>query len=148
MLPRNFDWVVNWRPQRAATRDNYHEVYLCKATRNLIEWLACGDEAQRNDPRRIRLKKFVYTSSTSVYGQERTVRRSKESSPTETIRRNFQDFLSRPKKSFAGGSGGTTVPRRDSARRRWKSTGRERGHWFKQIFEGRRAHRRRRAHAA
>ena len=56
-LPRDFDWVVNC-VAAGGDAENYREVYL-QGTRNLIEWLA------PNPP-----KKFVYTSSTSVYGAE------------------------------------------------------------------------------
>jgi len=69
-LPRDFDWVVNTVSSTKGGASEYEEVYL-NGTRNLIEWLAA------NPP-----KKFVYTSSTSVYGQTdgSTV---KESSPTD-----------------------------------------------------------------
>ena len=50
--------------------EEYREVYL-KGTRNLIEWLSTSPP-----------KKFVYTSSTSVYGQT-DGSAVKESSPTE-----------------------------------------------------------------
>ena len=52
--------------------EDYRQVYL-QGTRNLIEWLA------PNPP-----KKFVYTSSTSVYGQT-DGSQVKESSPTEPL---------------------------------------------------------------
>ena len=52
--------------------DDYRQVYL-QGTRNLIEWLG------PNPP-----KKFVYTSSTSVYGQT-DGSQVKESSPTEPL---------------------------------------------------------------
>ncbi|MFZ0827100.1 MAG: SDR family oxidoreductase [Verrucomicrobiia bacterium] len=70
-LPREFDWVVNC-VAAGGDAENYRLVYL-QGTRNLIEWLA------PHPP-----KKFVYTSSTSVYGQ---IDGSpvKESSPTEPI---------------------------------------------------------------
>lgn len=56
-LPRDFDWVVNTVSSTKGGAAEYEEVYL-NGTRNLIDWLAI------NPP-----KKFVYTSSTSVYGQ-------------------------------------------------------------------------------
>ena len=55
-LPREFDWVVNCVAAGGGA-ENYREVYF-NGTKNLIEWLA------PNPP-----KKFVYTSSTSVYAQ-------------------------------------------------------------------------------
>ncbi len=56
-LPRNFDWVVNCAASGGGGAAAYRELYLT-GNRNLIEWLRPGP------PRR-----FVYTSSTSVYGQ-------------------------------------------------------------------------------
>jgi len=70
-LPREFDWVVNC-VAAGGDAENYRQVYL-QGTRNLIEWLA------PNPP-----KKFIYTSSTSVYGQT-DGSAVKESSPTEPL---------------------------------------------------------------
>jgi len=70
-LPREFDWVVNC-VAAGGDAENYGQVYL-QGARNLIEWLAS------NPP-----KKFVYTSSTSVYGQT-DGSQVKESSPTEPL---------------------------------------------------------------
>ena len=56
-LPGNFDWVVNCVAAGGGGAENYRQIYL-EGTRNLIAWLA-GSPPQ----------KFVYTSSTSVYGQ-------------------------------------------------------------------------------
>ncbi len=69
-LPRDFDWVVNCVSSTGGDAENYRLVYL-QGTRNLIEWLA------PNPP-----KKFVYTSSTSVYGQT-DGSQVKETGPTE-----------------------------------------------------------------
>jgi nucleoside-diphosphate-sugar epimerase len=68
-LPHEFDWVVNCVAAGGGAED-YRQVYL-QGTRSLIEWLA------PNPP-----KKFIYTSSTSVYGQT-DGSQVKESSPTE-----------------------------------------------------------------
>jgi len=69
-LPGSFDWVVNAVSSTKGGEEEYRQVYL-QGTRNLIEWLAPTP-----------LKKFIYTSSTSVYGQsDGSV--VKESSPTE-----------------------------------------------------------------
>jgi nucleoside-diphosphate-sugar epimerase len=68
-LPRDFDWVVNC-VAAGGDAENYREVYF-DGTKNLIEWLA------PNPP-----KKFVYTSSTSVYAQN-DGSQIKESSPAE-----------------------------------------------------------------
>ena len=56
-LPGPFDWVVNCVSSTKGGVEEYRQVYL-NGTRNLIEWLSA-----------LPPKKFVYTSSTSVYGQ-------------------------------------------------------------------------------
>jgi len=56
-LPTDFDWVVNCVSSSRGSVEDYRAVYL-GGMRNLIERLSA------NPPR-----KFVYTSSTSVYGQ-------------------------------------------------------------------------------
>jgi nucleoside-diphosphate-sugar epimerase len=56
-LPRDFDWVVNCTASGGGDADDYRKIYL-EGNRNLISWLAGSP-----------LKKFIYTSSTSVYGQ-------------------------------------------------------------------------------
>lgn len=69
-LPGPFDWVVNTVSSSKGGEEEYRRVYL-EGTRNLIEWLAP-----------MAIKKYVYTSSTSVYGQtDGSV--VKETSPTE-----------------------------------------------------------------
>jgi len=70
-LPSPFDWVVNTvASTRGGGPDDYRQVYL-EGTRNLIDWLAASPP-----------KKFVYTSSTGVYGQD-DGSLVKETSPTE-----------------------------------------------------------------
>jgi nucleoside-diphosphate-sugar epimerase len=56
-LPGAFDWVVNCVASGGGDAEDYRRTYL-QGTRNLLEWLSPAP------PRR-----FVYTSSTSVYGQ-------------------------------------------------------------------------------
>src|SRR5262245_25539169 len=56
-LPGPFDWVVNTVSSTKGGVDEYRQVYL-EGTRHLLEWLATSPP-----------KKYVYTSSTSVYGQ-------------------------------------------------------------------------------
>jgi nucleoside-diphosphate-sugar epimerase len=56
-LPGPFDWVVNLVSSSKGGVEEYRQAYL-NGTKNLIEWL------QLVPP-----KKYVYTSSTSVYGQ-------------------------------------------------------------------------------
>jgi nucleoside-diphosphate-sugar epimerase len=69
-LPASYDWVVNCVSASGGGAEEYREVYL-QGTRNLIEWLGAAPP-----------KKFVYTSSTSVYGQN-DGSPIKENSPTE-----------------------------------------------------------------
>jgi len=69
-LPGAYDWAVNCVSASGGGAQEYREVYL-QGTRNLIEWLGA-----------VPPKKFVYTSSTSVYGQN-DGSLVKESSPTE-----------------------------------------------------------------
>jgi nucleoside-diphosphate-sugar epimerase len=69
-LPAPFDWVVNCAASSKGGAEEYRQVYL-NGTRNLIDWLSA------NPP-----KKFVYTSSTSVYGQT-DGSPVKETSPTQ-----------------------------------------------------------------
>jgi nucleoside-diphosphate-sugar epimerase len=52
-----FDWVVNLVSSTRGGAEEYRDVYL-GGTRHLIDWLAAAPP-----------RKFVYTSSTSVYGQ-------------------------------------------------------------------------------
>lgn len=65
-LPRDFDWVVNCVASGGGGAEDYRRVYL-EGMRNLIEWLAPrhGDSWRSA----VDAPKFVYTSSTSVYGQ-------------------------------------------------------------------------------
>src|SRR5882724_8426234 len=70
-LPREFHWVVNC-VAAGGNAENYRQVYL-QGARNLIEWLSATPP-----------KKFVYTSSTSVYAQN-DGSQVKESSLTEPI---------------------------------------------------------------
>src|SRR5208337_4086266 len=69
-LPGGYDRVVNCVSASGGGAEEYREVYL-RGTRNLVEWLGAAPP-----------KKFVYTSSTSVYGQN-DGSLVKESSPTE-----------------------------------------------------------------
>jgi nucleoside-diphosphate-sugar epimerase len=56
-LPPRFDWVVNCVSSTHGSVEDYRRVYL-QGARNLLEWLASSPPAR-----------FVYTSSTGVYGQ-------------------------------------------------------------------------------
>ena len=69
-LPAQYDWVVNCVASGGGGPQDYRAVYW-QGTRNLIDWLS------PMPPQR-----FVYTSSTSVYGQTDGITVT-ESSPTE-----------------------------------------------------------------
>jgi nucleoside-diphosphate-sugar epimerase len=56
-LPADYDWVINCVSSSGGGAEDYRAVYL-EGTRNLLEWLSPSPPM-----------KFVYTSSTSVYGQ-------------------------------------------------------------------------------
>lgn len=55
--PRDFDWVVNCAASGGGGVDDYRHIYL-EGNRNLVGWLAGSPP-----------KKYVFTSSTSIYGQ-------------------------------------------------------------------------------
>jgi nucleoside-diphosphate-sugar epimerase len=57
-LPRHFDWVVNCAASGGGSAEDYQGLYL-DGNRNLLAWLADAPP-----------KKFIYTSSTSVYAQD------------------------------------------------------------------------------
>ena len=79
-LPGRFDWVVNTVSSNKGGIEDYRRVYL-DGMRNLIAWLE-----------RIPPEKFVYTSSTSVYGQtDGSV--VDETSPTESASETSQVLL-------------------------------------------------------
>lgn len=71
-LPGPFDWVVNCVSSNKGGAEEYREIYL-KGMRNLTAWLLSSPP-----------RKFLYTSSTSVYGQT-DGSAVKESSPTEPV---------------------------------------------------------------
>ncbi len=71
-LPGPWDWVVNCVSSAGGGAEDYRRVYL-EGTRSLLRWLA--DRPPR---------KFVYTSSTSVYGQTDGAL-VKETAPTEPL---------------------------------------------------------------
>ena len=117
-LPRDFDWVVNC-VAAGGNAENYREVYL-QGTRNLISWLST------NPP-----KKFVYTSSTSVYAQN-DGSLVKESSPTEPLAETSKILVETEKVLL------TAVAERQFPAvilRVAGIYGPDRGHWFKQFLK-------------
>jgi len=67
-----FDWIVNTTGATQASVEQYNSIYL-NAAHNIIDWLSA------NPP-----KKYVYISSTAVYGQSDGALVS-ENSPTEPV---------------------------------------------------------------
>jgi len=144
-LPREFDWVVNCvaaglrraevasATQAGGGAEDYRQVYL-QGTRNLIEWLA---PASAEASARQALKKFVYTSSTSVYGQN-DGSQVKESSPTEPLVETAK-ILVETEKVLIGNSGS----RGRSPHQKFPAVilrvagiyGPDRGHWFQQFLK-------------
>ena len=117
-LPHDFDWVVNC-VAAGGDVENYREVYF-NGTINLFEWLA------PNPP-----KKFVYTSSTSVYAQNDGAQ-VKESSPTEPAAETSKILVETEK-----------VLLEAAAQKKFPAVvlrvagiyGPDRGHWFKQFLK-------------
>ena len=117
-LPREFDWVVNCVAAGGGV-DDYRQGYL-QGTRNLIEWLG------PNPP-----KRFVYTSSTSVYGQT-DGSQVKESSPTEPLVETAKILVETEKLLLAA-----------AREKKFPAVilrvagiyGPDRGHWFKQFLK-------------
>jgi len=117
-LPRDFDWVVNC-VAAGGDAENYREVYF-NGTKNLIEWLA------PNPP-----KKFVYTSSTSVYAQN-DGSQVKESSATEPTAETSKILVETEKNLFDA-----------AALKKFPAVilrvagiyGPDRGHWFNQFLK-------------
>jgi nucleoside-diphosphate-sugar epimerase len=124
-LPRGFDWVVNC-VAAGGDAENYRQVYL-QGAKNLINWLA------PNSP-----KKFVYTSSTSVYAQN-DGSQVKESSPAEPVAETSKVLLETEKVLLEANHGSRGL----SPHQKFPAVilrvagiyGPERGHWFKQFLK-------------
>ena len=123
-LPRDFDWVVNCVASGGGSAEDYRRVYL-QGTRNVVDWLRTARRDAGN-PR------FVYTSSTSVYGQN-DGSMVDEKSPTEPATETGRVLLE------------TEGALLDAARKNNFAAmilrvagiyGPERGHWFKQFLSG------------
>ena len=117
-LPGPFDWVVNCVASGGGDAGDYRGVYL-QGTNNLLQWLAT-----------MPVKKYVYTSSTSVYGQN-DGSLVKENSPTEPAAETAQVLVA------------TEQLLTEAARNKKFPAvilrvagiyGPDRGHWFKQYL--------------
>jgi nucleoside-diphosphate-sugar epimerase len=118
-LPRPFDWVVNC-VAAGGSAENYRRIYL-EGNRNLVSWLADSPP-----------KKFIYTSSTSVYGQNDSSVVT-EDTPAEPAGETSKILVETEKLLLAA-----------VAERKFPAVvlrvagiyGPERGHWFKQFLHG------------
>jgi nucleoside-diphosphate-sugar epimerase len=123
-LPRQFDWVVNCVAAGGGA-ENYRQIYL-EGNRNLVSWLA------ESPP-----KKFIYTSSTSVYGQNDGSIVT-EKSPVEPEAETAKVLVEAETCLLAkGGSRGRSPHLKFPAviLRVAGIYGPERGHWFKQFLK-------------
>jgi len=119
-LPRDFDWVVNCAASGGGGADDYRKIYL-EGNRNLLAWLADAP-----------VKKFLYTSSTSVYGQNDGAVVT-ETSPVAPVPDTAKVLVAAEKLLLAA-----------VAARKFPAVilrvagiyGSERGHWFKQFLRG------------
>ena len=118
-LPAGYDWVVNCVSSSGGGAEDYRSVYL-QGTRHLFEWLATAPP-----------KKFVYTSSTSVYGQtDGSV--VTEASPAEPSTETAQVLVETERVLLqAARIGFPGVVLRLAG-----IYGPGRGHWFKQYLSG------------
>lgn len=122
-LPRKFDWVVNCAASGGGSPDDYRRLYV-EGLQNVINWLAPKEAGV--SPR------FVYTSSTSVYGQTdgsnvdetsatapgaetaRVLLEAEQSLQAAARERNFSAVILRVAGIYGPG----------------------RGHWFRQFLRG------------
>jgi nucleoside-diphosphate-sugar epimerase len=119
-LPRDFDWVVNCAASAGGGVEEYRRLYL-EGTLNLIERLLASP-----------LQKYVYTSSTSVYGQDDgslVTESDPVSPPTETSR-----VLLETENSLRVAALGKNFPA--VVLRVGGIYGPDRGFWFKQFLNG------------
>lgn len=95
-LPREYDWVVNCTASGGGDAEAYRQLYVT-GNRNLIEWLRARPP-----------QKFIYTSSTSVYGQNDgslVTEADSVSPPTETS----QVLVAAENLLLAAASGGASL---------------------------------------
>lgn len=119
-LPNDIDWVVNCAATGGGSVEDYRQLYL-QGTRNLIAWL-----------QGTALRKFVYTSSTGVYGQN-DGSLVDESSPTEPASETAQ-VLVQAEKVLLEAAQQKNFP--SVILRAAGIYGPERGHLLKQFLRG------------
>ena len=123
-IPRDFDWVVNCTASGGGGPEDYREIYL-EGNRNLVAWLAGSA-----------LKKFVYTSSTSVYGQNdgsvvTEASPADPEAPTAKVLVETENMLLEPAGSRSPHQNFPAVILRVAG-----IYGPGRGHWFKAFLRG------------
>lgn len=119
-LPREFDWVVNCAATSGGTAEDYRQLYVV-GNFNLIEWLRPAPP-----------EKFLYTSSTSVYGQDDAAWVAEDNATQPTS--ETAQILVETEQLLLG------------ARRQWQWPviiarvagiyGPERGYWLRQFLRG------------
>jgi len=117
LLPANFDWVVNCAASGGGDLADYRQLYV-EGNRNLLQWLDLS-----------RIKKFVYTGSTSVYGQNDGSFVS-EMSPTVPVGETSKVLLEAEGLLLAAKGIPAVILRLAGI------YGPDRGHWFKQFLRG------------
>ena len=138
-LPREYDWVINCTASGGGDAEAYRRLYLM-GNRNLVEWL------RSSPPRR-----YVYTSSTSVYGQNDGSLVT-EADPVSPLTETGRILVATENLLLAQATGGgASVPANrsdDGSRGRSPHPlsvvilrlagiyGPGRGHWFKQFQRG------------
>ncbi len=119
-LPRDFDWVINCAATGGGTPADYEALYR-RGAENLVAWLA-GSPVRR----------FVYTSSTSVYGQNDGSLVT-ESSPVEPGSDSGR-ILAETEQIYVAAAKEKKLPA--MVLRLAGIYGPGRGHWFKQFLRG------------
>jgi nucleoside-diphosphate-sugar epimerase len=119
-LPHAFDWIVNCVASGGGGADDYRALYW-QGTRNLVAWLSPA-----------RPLKFLYTSSTGVYGQDDGSRVT-ELSPTNPASATARVLVETEQELHRAveSSGFPAVILRLAG-----IYGPGRGHWFKQFMAG------------
>lgn len=119
-IPGPFDWVVNCVSSSHGGMEEYRRVYL-EGTRHVLDWLSAAPP-----------RKFVYTSSTGVYGQDDGSVVT-ETSPTEP-RVETARVLLETEKLLLATARQTGFPA--AILRVAGIYGPERGYWLRQILAG------------
>lgn len=118
-LPHQFDWVVNCAASGGGDAETYRQLYL-EGNRNVIAWLTPAPP-----------QKYIYTSSTSVYGQnDGSV--VTENDPAEPESETGRILVATENLLLAAGKKNFPV----SILRLSGIYGPQRGYWLKQFLRG------------